>query len=681
MPMLLRNLMGSGAPPQMASVMAGDITDNQTATGTTQATALVTGTAIIRCTTVASGTGVILNNGIRGDSQVIVNDGASTLLVYPPVGHTIEANGTNIPFSVRSGSWAQFERITNTKWIVDNAEEQFVVSFEDFGAVGDGVTDDSTAINLAMAWLRSNVSTSVVPLGFTYGVYGTAGKIYRVNSSINATGIIANNWFVDLRGAMILGRCTGTPVWDMLGSRFGRIYAMNIYGHATDKPTYGIQMGRVTTGSMGEFTFIDLRMDGFFTKACYYNYAGEICSFLHPQLFNRDTTAGAYGYILDAMNQQNITSAFITQTNPQGTAQSCNENTFMDGDIRCEVGGIPCMRLIGNFSQFRYQGYVASSAGTAIEIYKSTAIKNFELDIHIETTGLNKCITFDTVDASSNVVVTSFKFRDHAPVAATAILDTTGTTRTIVFDGAQITLGIPVGTPIFFGSSSGAAAKVIIDGTIEWLGNTTLDLSNVSFDGTIVTRGTTEVSITNTVGCYDIVRRPDSAASRLHYHKGQLRILGTNAGTSPTDYVELAGGNAAAGTVTLTAGSDTTTDVTLALVPQGIGTINLAGGPVKVSSTTGISAAGTTQGTATLLTTAYNGITTAAANSGVLLKTGVAGESQSVYNGGANPVKVYPPTGAHINQLAANAAHVLAVNTSCEYRFFSTTLVVGILSA
>ena len=70
-----------------------------------------------------------------------------------------------------------------------------------------------------------------------------------------------------------------------------------------------------------------------------------------------------------------------------------------------------------------------------------------------------------------------------------------------------------------------------------------------------------------------------------------------------------------------------------------------------------ISAAGTTQGTATELTAADNELTTVGAGSGVALASALAsGDSQTVFNAGANAVKVYPPTGMKINALATNAA-------------------------
>lgn len=96
---------------------------------------------------------------------------------------------------------------------------------------------------------------------------------------------------------------------------------------------------------------------------------------------------------------------------------------------------------------------------------------------------------------------------------------------------------------------------------------------------------------------------------------------------------------------------------------------------------TSISAAGTGQSTATALTNTLNGVGTVAAGAGIVLYAGSGGDCQLVYNGGANPVRVYPPSGAKINGLAANAPHILATNTACEYWFLSSTQVFGVLSA
>lgn len=102
--------------------------------------------------------------------------------------------------------------------------------------------------------------------------------------------------------------------------------------------------------------------------------------------------------------------------------------------------------------------------------------------------------------------------------------------------------------------------------------------------------------------------------------------------------------------------------------------------------TRSISAAGTTQGTATLLFSGISVLGTVAASSGVILQTAGVGTSQIIYNGGANPVNVYPPSGLKINNLAANSPHVLATNTACQYWTVTdstgtTPQIIAILSA
>jgi hypothetical protein len=97
---------------------------------------------------------------------------------------------------------------------------------------------------------------------------------------------------------------------------------------------------------------------------------------------------------------------------------------------------------------------------------------------------------------------------------------------------------------------------------------------------------------------------------------------------------------------------------------------------------TGISAAGTTQGTATALVNADTVVGTVASGSGVVLSsTTTGGDEQSIYNAGANALKIYPPSGATINNLAANAPMLLAVNTACRFKFYSPTVIAAFLSA
>ena len=97
---------------------------------------------------------------------------------------------------------------------------------------------------------------------------------------------------------------------------------------------------------------------------------------------------------------------------------------------------------------------------------------------------------------------------------------------------------------------------------------------------------------------------------------------------------------------------------------------------------TGLAAAGTNQATAYEVTFAKNSFATVASGTGAVLDSDAApGDSQLVYNGGANALRVFPPTSAGINNLAANAAVLIQPATACEFFMLTTTLWAANLSA
>lgn len=81
----------------------------------------------------------------------------------------------------------------------------------------------------------------------------------------------------------------------------------------------------------------------------------------------------------------------------------------------------------------------------------------------------------------------------------------------------------------------------------------------------------------------------------------------------------------------------------------------------------GLSGAGTNQGTATAITKQTNEFTTVAASTGARLPSPEQGEFIFVANAGANALAVYPNTGHSINALAANAAFSLAVGKNALF--------------
>ena len=92
-------------------------------------------------------------------------------------------------------------------------------------------------------------------------------------------------------------------------------------------------------------------------------------------------------------------------------------------------------------------------------------------------------------------------------------------------------------------------------------------------------------------------------------------------------------------------------------------------------------AAGTAQGTATAILADTNIVTTATSGQGVILYAGMPGDDQLVFNATGVDIKVYPPSGAKVNQLAANAGFALAPYTGVVCKCVSSTQWLGFLSA
>lgn len=100
------------------------------------------------------------------------------------------------------------------------------------------------------------------------------------------------------------------------------------------------------------------------------------------------------------------------------------------------------------------------------------------------------------------------------------------------------------------------------------------------------------------------------------------------------------------------------------------------------SIATGLSAAGTTQATATSISADRNIVSTVAASSGVVLPSCDVGDSIEVYNNqGTNDLTVYPDSSSTINQLSANVGALLGVYRMCKFTRVTTTGWIANLSA
>jgi hypothetical protein len=133
-----------------------------------------------------------------------------------------------------------------------------------------------------------------------------------------------------------------------------------------------------------------------------------------------------------------------------------------------------------------------------------------------------------------------------------------------------------------------------------------------------------------------------------------------------------AGATVSGSTKTLNIGtagvSGSTTAINIGSAVSGATSTTTLNGLVIDSISAAVSAAGTTQGTATGLVSNINNVTVVtAAAAGVRLPTAVAGMRILVRNSdSADTLSIYPATGGTINALAANAAFTLAAGSAIE---------------
>ena len=94
-----------------------DVSPPLTATGTTQATALLLINGVSYVGTVSAGSGVVLFPGNPGTSQRVYNAGLNTLKVYPASGAQINGLGTNNGMLLAPNTLCEFWNLTSTQTV------------------------------------------------------------------------------------------------------------------------------------------------------------------------------------------------------------------------------------------------------------------------------------------------------------------------------------------------------------------------------------------------------------------------------------------------------------------------------------------------------------------------------------------------------------------------------------
>lgn len=456
----------------------------------------------------------------------------------------------------------------------------------EFGAVGDGTTDDGVAINRGTTWLRS-----VIDAGYSAELHFSSPK-YLTTIPLDFTNIRPSGtarWFIT-GSTVITGECAGKDIIDCKRSRRATFRGIFANGSSTSIPRNGFRLGRgkfknSNTSGSGEvadsFVFYDCGSLGHFLWAGLYNFSSESFIDMGGCWINERvssvpaegvlTTASqtintAYAMILDSGNiWDSDASDYYTASNPIGVAKemSFNEPRFFGTQWRRPNGGPSWWLTTGVSSVKVYSGYFATIDGDAMICYiprtqsgslraKATAwffdlhMEHDDPDTEIAFTNGFRIIPLDNNSGSAiNVKFTDFTWKEenfHGDDALFRMSSLFPTGSDVMWRDCDIRISKfhgndsvdSGGAPTYgtFAPSTGSTMTVVGHVMLPTANNVgTFPTSGVTVKGNLTVASATNSDTQYPLGSFDIAH-----PGTYSYHKGRHVFFGGDASTySGTD--------------------------------------------------------------------------------------------------------------------------------------------------
>jgi hypothetical protein len=418
------------------------------------------------------------------------------------------------------------------------------VSVKDFGAIGDGVTDDTVAFNKATAYIRSKLETGTGGNNF-YNIELLIPAATYVISSWDLTGLLGRSLCISGYGVKLFGNTAGVAVVDCIGSRWLRFSGIKVVSDTSVQPLCGIQIGPKGTETCGNNTFNDCEVLGYFSRAAFCNLGSETTQHFGCTYLNRTQSGTPYAYIGDGLSQFLPVSSYQTITRVANQALSFTNNTHYGCQIRNEGGAGDATFLAYTAGWFFDRNtYFLAFNNASVRLYGTTAYRN--LDLHIDglfesdfanvpsgsgNIGLRYAIALD--GDGSGTAIDGLVINTLSPHCVTSFFTQTcaGTYR---ISNANIRVqSLRGASATFFTSGSG----ISLDGTIE-----TRDAGKLNLNGIAKFNGLLKVNsfallgkpVAGSYNVYDmatdkfILAGNSGATNRVYMYDGILFFDGVN---------------------------------------------------------------------------------------------------------------------------------------------------------
>ena len=634
---------------------------------------------------VTSGT-ITYNNGTGGVNANLVTTGSFNLID----GVNVQTSGTRI--LVKNEANAAHNGIytwANSTTIVRATDFNSVPEVEagDFTFITGGTLYDNTG------WVQTDNVTTIGtdPINFTQfsgaGTYqaGTGltltGPTFSVNASQSQITSVGTLTSLGVSGTITAANITAnTGVFTGNGSGLSAIAGGNVTGQVSFAATANAVAGANVSGQVANALV-----------------AGTVYTAAQPNITSVGTLTSLA--VTGNANVGNIGAAagVFTSVSGNGSALSAITGANVTGQVSfaAVANSVAAANISGQVANALVAGTVYTAAQpniTSVGTLSSVAITGNATagNVYANSGTIGASLLTGTLTTAAQPNITSTGTLTSLTVSGTTsgttIRSTTGAFQLSV-DGTSANTG---GGLYFYKSITGSGTQ--LDPTLFAEGNSTVGNLYFMTGGSPTTRmfiktdGNVGVANTNPTHTFSVTGTINSSGAITTGSSVTASTLVSNVatGTAPftvTSTTQVANLNVAtagtAGTVTTAAQPNITSTGTLtSLTVSGNITAqaNVTVSGYSISSVgTGISAAGSTQGTATALTKDINVVSTVSASQGVVLPTAVAGMRITVMNTSATAMNTYPASGAAINSLATNAAFVHAAGARLDFVATSTT--------